>query len=144
MKHPCISQMAPKREKQYQNSKKIAKNLFWHISWESRMYFPHFRSGFTRPLLLHSPKIGNREKMHLYNLIKKFYYRFHLSVRKEFSAMALKSGLQGNIKSHQCTVGLNWLFCSLRDSNLGLLSYYELCSLVKGCGFESQWEGTFF
>ena len=44
--------------------------------------------------------------MHLYNLIKKFYYRFHLSVRKEFSAMALKSGLQGNIKSHQCTVGL--------------------------------------
>ena len=72
MKHPCISQMATKTWK----IPKWHKKAFFHGNLECNSHI--FAVDLRDHFYFIPPKIGNREKMHLYNLIKKFYYRFHL------------------------------------------------------------------
>ena len=63
--------MAPKNVK---NTKMAQKGFHGNLECNSHIFAVDLRDHFY----FIPPKIGNREKMHLYNLIKKFYYRFHL------------------------------------------------------------------
>ena len=60
--------------KNVKNTKMAQKGFHGNLECNSHIFAVDLRDHFY----FIPPKIGNREKMHLYNLIKKFYYRFHL------------------------------------------------------------------